>query len=348
MYKNYSVLFVDDEVNILSSLKRGLIDEEYNCFFASTGKEALEILDQQKISVIVSDMRMPEMDGLHLLKEVKERWPQTVRIVLSGYTQLQQILTTINQVDVFKFITKPWKLEEEFKDVIYKALDFYILIEENEKNKIALNNKNIAYQNILKNIDTTISNAKRSSKILAACGRSLLAYKKCANNSLNEKIIMYKEEIYEYFSNAVLGDEKDYSIDKLEEEFTDFIKSKIKVSKIESKINTKQKVKLNPAILEAMILSSLTVFNEEFLASGVYLSYSISKNNNLVLSMISLNAHSLNKIVIDNGQTALDCKIDFLNTVFSNLLTLCNLGFSAMKSNESLIISISLQKYRSM
>lgn len=63
-----TVLFVDDEVNVLNSLKRGLIGEEYDCEFVSSAKEALKILEKQDISVIVTDMRMPEMDGLTLLK----------------------------------------------------------------------------------------------------------------------------------------------------------------------------------------------------------------------------------------------------------------------------------------
>ncbi|MDA3845774.1 MAG: response regulator [Vallitaleaceae bacterium] len=129
MEKTYSVLFVDDEINVLNSLKRGLFDETYNCIFASSGKEALLLLEKQEIAVIVSDMRMPEMNGLQLLKTVKEKYPDIVCIVLSGYTQLQQILATINQVDIFKFITKPWKLEDEFKVIINQAVAYYQMAE---------------------------------------------------------------------------------------------------------------------------------------------------------------------------------------------------------------------------
>ncbi len=68
---------------------------------------------------------MPEMNGLELLKEVKELYPKTIRIVLSGYTHITTLLTAINQGQIYKFITKPWKLEEEFKPVIREALEFY-------------------------------------------------------------------------------------------------------------------------------------------------------------------------------------------------------------------------------
>ena len=67
MYENYRVLFVDDEQNILNSLRRGLADEEFYCHFATSGNQALEIMKQYNIAVIVTDMRMPEMTGLELL-----------------------------------------------------------------------------------------------------------------------------------------------------------------------------------------------------------------------------------------------------------------------------------------
>jgi len=120
-----TVLFVDDEENILKSLERGLIDEPYNTLFANSGKEALELLQQHQIHVIVTDMRMPEMSGLELLRAVKEDYPHVVRMVLSGYTQITTLLTAINQGAIYKYITKPWKLEEEFKPAIREAVDYY-------------------------------------------------------------------------------------------------------------------------------------------------------------------------------------------------------------------------------
>jgi DNA-binding NtrC family response regulator len=120
-----TVLFVDDEEKVLTSLKRGLLDEPYETLFASSGKEALEILKQNQVHVIVTDMRMPEMGGLELLKAVKKEYPHIVRMVLSGYTQVSTLLTAINQGEIFRFITKPWKLEEEFKPAVRKAVEYY-------------------------------------------------------------------------------------------------------------------------------------------------------------------------------------------------------------------------------
>lgn len=122
---NPTVLFVDDEIRLLQSLKRGLMDEPYRCLFANSGPEALEILSQNKVHVIVSDMRMPEMNGLELLRKVRELYPDIVRMVLSGYTQITTLLTAINEGHIYKFITKPWKLEEEFKPTVREALQYY-------------------------------------------------------------------------------------------------------------------------------------------------------------------------------------------------------------------------------
>lgn len=133
MDEERTILFVDDEEKVLKSLQRGLLDEPYHCLFANSGKEALDILENNEVHVICTDMRMPEMNGLELLRIVKEKYPQIVRLVLSGYTQVGMLLTAINQGEIFKFITKPWKLEEEFKAIIDQAIEYYNLRAERDQ-----------------------------------------------------------------------------------------------------------------------------------------------------------------------------------------------------------------------
>lgn len=125
MDEKTTILFVDDEFRLLRSIERGMLDEPYHLLFAEGGKAALEILAQQEVQVLVTDMRMPEMTGLELLRIVKEKYPRIVRIVLSGYTQVSTLLTAINQGEIFRFITKPWKMEEEFKPAIRQAVEQY-------------------------------------------------------------------------------------------------------------------------------------------------------------------------------------------------------------------------------
>lgn len=145
-----NVLFVDDEPNVISSLRRGLVGETYQKFFAVSAKEALQIMAENDIHVLVTDMRMPIMSGLELLKIVAEKYPSTVRIVLSGYAQLPQVLATINQVNVFRFVPKPWNMEEEFIPMIRDAIAYYNMTQEYQNFKAALEKQNLAYQKTIR------------------------------------------------------------------------------------------------------------------------------------------------------------------------------------------------------
>jgi DNA-binding NtrC family response regulator len=129
------VLFVDDDEKALRSLRMSLLDEPYQQFFAGSGKEALEIIEREQVHVIVVDMRMPEMSGLELIRIVKEKYPRIIRIVLTAYAQVPTLLTAVNQGEIFRYITKPWKVEEEFKPAICKAIDYYNL--QNERDSLS-------------------------------------------------------------------------------------------------------------------------------------------------------------------------------------------------------------------
>jgi len=122
--ETHTVLFVDDEEVVLRSIERGLLEEPFRKLFAVGAEEALEILQEQEIHVIVTDMRMPGMDGLELIQAVKEKYPHIVRIVLSGYAQTSSLMIAIHKEGIFEFVPKPWKLED-FKQVIRKAIDNY-------------------------------------------------------------------------------------------------------------------------------------------------------------------------------------------------------------------------------
>lgn len=128
-----TILFVDDSELILKALQRGLLDDSYNCLFAASGKEALGILHTNEVHIICADLRMPELNGLELLKIVKEKYPHIVRLILSGTTQVNMLLTAINQGEIFRFITKPWKLAEEFRFVLQQAVDYYNLHAERDR-----------------------------------------------------------------------------------------------------------------------------------------------------------------------------------------------------------------------
>ena len=123
-----TVLFVDDDEVVLQSLQRGLLDESYNKLFVKSCNEALEILQQLEVHVIVADMRMPEMTGLELLRNVKENYPDIVGMILSGYEQDAALQTAVDQGEIFKLIPKPWKYGEmDFETLVRRAIEHYNL-----------------------------------------------------------------------------------------------------------------------------------------------------------------------------------------------------------------------------
>lgn len=104
-----TILLVDDDENISSSLTRLLRRDGYRILRANSGQEGLVLLAQHQVGVIISDQRMPGMTGTEFLSKVRELFPDTVRIVLSGYTELNSVTEAINRGAVYKFLTKPWE-----------------------------------------------------------------------------------------------------------------------------------------------------------------------------------------------------------------------------------------------
>jgi FixJ family two-component response regulator len=103
-----TLLMVDDDENILAALKRLLRRDGYRLLTATSGKQGLDILHHDIVDVVISDQRMPEMTGVEFLRQAKSICPETVRIVLSGYTELASVTDAINEGAIYKFLTKPW------------------------------------------------------------------------------------------------------------------------------------------------------------------------------------------------------------------------------------------------
>ncbi|MBI5481792.1 MAG: response regulator [Deltaproteobacteria bacterium] len=104
----YTVLLVDDEPNVRSSLRRSLRGEGYDFVEASNPEEAIEILKQRKVDVVISDLTMPGMGGLEFIKIVRFRWPDCVRLILTGHADLEAAIQAINDGSVHHFLRKPW------------------------------------------------------------------------------------------------------------------------------------------------------------------------------------------------------------------------------------------------
>jgi response regulator RpfG family c-di-GMP phosphodiesterase len=102
------IIIVDDTGDVLSALKRELSDEPYNVLYAHSGEEALHILSGISCKVIISDVKMPVMDGFELLEKVKILYPDMIRVVLSGHSDVKLVLEIVNEKGINRYLTKPW------------------------------------------------------------------------------------------------------------------------------------------------------------------------------------------------------------------------------------------------
>ena len=103
-----TILFVDDEPSILSALRRIVRGQGYRVLLAEGGKAGLALLETEAVDLVVSDMRMPEMDGAAFLEQVHQRWPEVGRILLTGYSDITSTVAAINRGEIQRYIAKPW------------------------------------------------------------------------------------------------------------------------------------------------------------------------------------------------------------------------------------------------
>lgn len=127
-----TLLLVDDEQNIISALCRLLRRDGFQIITANSGVEGLQQLAANKVDVILSDQRMPGMTGVEFLRRAKELYPQTVRMSLSGYTEIQSITDAVNEGSVYRFLTKPWD-DEQLRGHITAAFRHKDMADENRE-----------------------------------------------------------------------------------------------------------------------------------------------------------------------------------------------------------------------
>jgi len=126
------IAFVDDEEIVLGTLRRIFEKEPYEVSTFDTPSKAILAMEEQPFWVVVSDQMMPEMDGTDFLAQVRERWPDTVRILMTGYAETDTVIRAINQGSVFRFVSKPWETRELIQ-IVHDAMDQYRLVSEHRE-----------------------------------------------------------------------------------------------------------------------------------------------------------------------------------------------------------------------
>jgi DNA-binding NtrC family response regulator len=125
------VLYVDDEANNLNSFKAAF-RRDFEIYTASSAREGRKILDSNEIGVIITDQRMPGMTGIEFLESILSVYPDTIRILLTGFSDINAVMDAINRGQVYKYLVKPWQ-NDELKMYIENALEIYNLRKENKE-----------------------------------------------------------------------------------------------------------------------------------------------------------------------------------------------------------------------
>ncbi len=203
--KRQTLLIVDDEKNVLKSLKRLLFDTDYKVLTAESGEAGLEILKKHEVHLVISDFRMPGMDGVEFLSKVKEEYPETIRMILSGYADVGSIVAAINNGHIYKFIAKPWN-DQELLTTIMRSFEQYSLQQENTTLNKQLQQRNKELEELTKSLEQKVQERTR---ILEMKNRALRA----AQNILNllpvgvigvdsEEMVVYINEEAQRFVNT--------------------------------------------------------------------------------------------------------------------------------------------------
>ena len=124
-----NIVIVDNTREVLSSLNRGLRTEPYNVFYAESGEEALKILSENPCKMVIADVKMPKMDGFALLDHVKGKYPGIIRVILSGHSDVKLILKMVNKGGIYRYLTKPWEMED-VKSTIMQCIELFDLRKE--------------------------------------------------------------------------------------------------------------------------------------------------------------------------------------------------------------------------
>jgi len=160
-----AILFVDDEINVLKSLNRLLWNEDYEIVTESDVEKALERLKNRTFQIVVSDYRMPKMNGLMFLKKVRKISPDSLRIILTGHADIDITLRAINEGHVYKFLTKPWDSQSLIMQ-IKDAVEFQNVLQERNALEEALVEKNKELTDINENLERLVE--ERTQQLLQA------------------------------------------------------------------------------------------------------------------------------------------------------------------------------------
>jgi len=251
---NNNILIVDDEIEITKSLNREL-RKKFNVFVANSGEEAYDILKQNEICVIISDQRMPKMTGIEFFSKIKNEFPDAIRIILTGFTDIEAAINAINEGQIFRYIKKPWNpLDLEL--IINEALESYNLIFENRYLLKELKNVN----EILLEKNEELTNIKKKLEESDALKTKFL-------RNISHKIRTPMNAIYGFTSvlnkPELTEDKRKTFISIIQSNSNQLLSTVTDIITISSLETNQEKVKISKVCTNNIILELLSVFKPQ-------------------------------------------------------------------------------------
>lgn len=176
-----TLLFVDDEPNILSALRRLFRPLGYKIHVAEGGAQGLELLEREPVDLVISDMRMPNMDGAQFLEQVRAKWPDTVRILLTGYADVSSTIAAINKGEIFRYVAKPWE-DNDIVLLVKQALDLKNLEQEKRRLEALTLRQNEELKDLNANLEAKVQ--ERTQEV-----RQTMGFLELANKKLKDSFI---------------------------------------------------------------------------------------------------------------------------------------------------------------
>lgn len=267
MEKKFTILYVDDEESNLNIFKN-TFRREYNVLVANTAMRGLEILKDEHVDLILTDQRMPEMDGVEFLKQTLKRYPNLNRILITAYSDFFAIKKAINEAQIFQYLQKPWT-EDNLRQIIEQALDVYRIKQENEKLAEEITQKNVE----LEKINTELLEFERlKMSFLATISHEI----RTPLNGLRVPIELIKEEIQTKHSDQlqVLFYILENSVDRLEQ----FVLSAERITWLKAK---KYNLKIEETNIYGIVSQSILTFKNKTSEKQIVIKNLLDKDLNI-------------------------------------------------------------------
>lgn len=194
--KRYSLLYVDDETTNLRVFKSNF-RKFFNVYTSASPLEAIDILKEKEIQVIVTDQRMPEMTGTEFLEKILPDYPEVIKIILTGFTDIEAIKDGINRCGIYKYITKPWNFDE-MKGVLDRAMETYQEAINSEEHVKELENTNVELEKRVKERTEELNNINKrlidSIRYAGLLQQSMLPNERYLNRIFKEHFVMYRSK----------------------------------------------------------------------------------------------------------------------------------------------------------